>query len=385
LVALSCTADPGVGAEPQLLSLALVPPAVSLAPEAMQQYALSATWSDAGNRSPGVEYDVTGGTISGGGLYTAGTTSGVFRVIARHPASALADTAAVTIAAPNPSAVVLLDERFEDNAAGTRGWYDNLAWTTTTAEHLPNSLRSLEIRWTAGGVLPVFGGTARHLFTPTTSLYISYWVKYSTNWVGSGVAYHPHEFQILTDQSDNWVGPSFTNLTTYVEHRYYARGGMPLLGMTDGANIDVARVGQNLTNVTETRAVAGCNGNTDGKPTDCYSLGGGLYNNGKWLAPADSAAYFLPTAGTGYKNDWHHVEVFFQMNTIQNGKGQADGIAQYWFDGRLAIDERALLFRTAAFPTMKWKQFIIGPYIGPGSPVAQTMWVDDLLIATQRP
>jgi hypothetical protein len=23
----------------------------------------------------------------------------------------------------------------------------------------------------------------------------------------------------------------------------------------------------------------------------------------------------------GYKNDWHHVEAYFQLNTIQGGKG----------------------------------------------------------------
>jgi hypothetical protein len=33
---------------------------------------------------------------------------------------------------------------------------------------------------------------------------------------------------------------------------------------------------------------------------------------------------------------------------------------------------------------MQFTQFIIAPYIGVGSPVAQTMWVDDLVIATAK-
>jgi hypothetical protein len=31
---------------------------------------------------------------------------------------------------------------------------------------------------------------------------------------------------------------------------------------------------------------------------------------------------------------------------------------------------------------MKFVQVLIAPYIGDGSPVAQSMWVDDLVIAT---
>jgi len=31
---------------------------------------------------------------------------------------------------------------------------------------------------------------------------------------------------------------------------------------------------------------------------------------------------------------------------------------------------------------MQFNQFIIAPWIGVGSPVAQTMWVDDLTVAT---
>jgi hypothetical protein len=32
---------------------------------------------------------------------------------------------------------------------------------------------------------------------------------------------------------------------------------------------------------------------------------------------------------------------------------------------------------------MRFNQFVVGPYIGDGSPVAQTFWIDDLLVATE--
>src|SRR5439155_11795521 len=61
---------------------------------------------------------------------------------------------------------------------------------------------------------------------------------------------------------------------------------------------------------TENRAAGGCNGNADGYATDCYLLGGGLYNNGKvWKALQPS---FLPSPGTGYKGTWHFVEAYFR-------------------------------------------------------------------------
>ena len=73
-----------------------------------------------------------------------------------------------------------------------------------------------------------------------------------------------------------------------------------------------------------------------------------------------------------------------KLNTIVGGKGVNDGIVQYWFDGRLVIDRHDVLLRTGANPTMQFNQLVIAPYIGDGSPVAQSMWIDDLTVATGR-
>lgn len=380
----SCTESTDSPVEPaEVESVSLSPQTAVMSIGTQQQFSVAASWTNGSTSVPIIEFTATGGTVSSTGLFTAGQTPGSFVVVATYNEE-IADTAAVTLTAPSTS-VVLFTEAFEDGNGTTRGWYDNTSWTISSTEHIPGSQASLELHWEAGETLPTFGGTARHLFTPSSSLYIRYWVKYSANWVGSGEAFHPHEFQILSNENDQWTGPSFTHLTTYIENRYLVEGGVPVLGMTDGANISTAQVGQDLTNVTEDRSVAGCNGNTDGKQTDCYPLGGGQYNNGKWLMPPGNEAFFEPAPGPGYKNDWHLVEVYFKINSIQGGIGQLDGVAQYWFDGQLAIDEHGLLFRTGAYPTMLWNQFIVGPYIGPGSPVSQTVWIDDLFVATGKP
>jgi hypothetical protein len=51
----------------------------------------------------------------------------------------------------------------------------------------------------------------------------------------------------------------------------------------------------------------------------------------------------------------------------------------------LLIERTNVILRTAQHPTMQWNQFMIAPWIGDGSPVDQTMWVDNLSVETTRP
>jgi hypothetical protein len=60
-------------------------------------------------------------------------------------------------------------------------------------------------------------------------------------------------------------------------------------------------------------------------------------------------------------------------------------VAQYWVDGVLYIDRHDLMFRTGANPTLQFNQFLMAPYIGDGSPVAQSLWYDDLVVMTAPP
>src|SRR2546425_3958486 len=120
----------------------------------------------------------------------------------RHWLALLAPLVLAAVACKPPSApaqpssaTILFQETFEDDALASRGWYDNLAIATSTAEHITGSTRALEAHFPAGATTPTWGGAARHLFTETESVYLSYWVKYSANWVGSGQLYHPHEFR----------------------------------------------------------------------------------------------------------------------------------------------------------------------------------------------
>ena len=101
----------------------------------------------------------------------------------------------------------LLQENFDDNAFASRGWYDNASMATTTAQHYAGT-GALEVHFLKGATTPTWGGAARHLFTATPTLYVSYWVKYSDSWEGSGQTYHPHGFLVIGNLDGHWEGPA---------------------------------------------------------------------------------------------------------------------------------------------------------------------------------
>lgn len=288
------------------------------------------------------------------------------------PATFLAVVIATAGPSPQPPparGTMLFQESFDNARLASRGWYDDTTSLLSATEHIPNSGSSIEFKFNKGSTKPTAGSVLRRKFRATDSVYLSYYVKYGNTWVGSQHPYHPHEFHFLTTLDADWSGLSFTHLTVYVEQN----GGSPLIAIQDGANVDQGRIGQNLAAVTERRAAAGCNGASDGYPDNCYRAGDSHVNEKKWKAPRRLT-----------KNEWHFVEAYFRLNSIAGGKALNDGVIQYWLDGQSVIDHQNVLLRTGANPTMQFNQFIIAPYIGDGSPVAQSMWLDDLTVATGR-
>lgn len=72
------------------------------------------------------------------------------------------------------------------------------------------------------------------------------------------------------------------------------------------------------------------------------------------------------------------------MNTVVGGIGLPDGILQYWLNGQLIMSRSDVLFRTGARANIQFNKLLIAPYMGPGSPVDQSMFVDNLVVKTAR-
>lgn len=272
--------------------------------------------------------------------------------------------------------IVLFEEPFEDEDWASRGWYDGPHMAITPAEHIEGSNSACVWHWEKAGDIGPRGGGARVHLPPVEDVTLAFHIKHSDNWTWTGVNWHPHEFHRITSADWEYVGPAATHLTFYVE----VVNGVPRVAIQDGSNIEESRVGQNLVGVTEARAVAGCNGDSDGHGEgDCYRSGDG-HANGKFWEPEQVC--FGDEPGAHYKGDWHHVRVRYRLNSVVDGVGLGDGVIEYWFDGALIIDLRDVVFRTGQHPDMKINQFLVAPYFGPGVPHEQRIWIDDLRILT---
>ena len=333
--------------------------------------------------------DTTIARVSDSGLVT-GVAPGSVNIIASYRlvvGSALlaclpSDSAPPPPPPPPSGGTLLFQEDFENSNLASRGWYDNTSVLLSTTEHIAGSTSSAEYRFLSGATTPTTGGAQRHKFAPSSSVYVSYYVKYSTNYVGSGKAYHPHEFSILSTLDGEYDGPSQSYLDLYIEQSYQ-NGGRPRLALQDNKSINYnsGPLPNNLVNVTENRSTGGCNGVVEANIfSECFDFGSYWYNSKQLIGPVT----FQPNPGPGYKSNWNFVEAYFQLNTIVDGIGRADGVMQYWFNGTLIIDRHDILFRTGARPTLQLNQLLIAPYIGDGSPVDQSMWIDNLRVATAR-
>lgn len=322
-------------------------------------------------------------TVNSSGV-VIGVAAGSATISATCSGKTGSSTVTVTAAPPPPppGGTLLFQENFEDANLASRGWYDNTGAVLSTTEHITGSTSSAQYRFPTGATSPTSGGAQRHKFPASSSFYVSYYVKYSANWIGSNKAYHPHEFYALSTLDGDWDGPSENYLDVYVEQNYL-NGGRPRIAIQDNksVNYNFGALPNNLISVTEDRSVGGCNGVVEtNMPSECFNAGTYWYSSKQLTGPV----VFQPNPGPGYKNDWNFVEAYFQLNTIVNGIGQANGAIQYWFNGTLIIDRHDILFRTGAHPTIQFNQFLIAPYIGDGSPIDQSMFIDNLRVGTSR-
>jgi hypothetical protein len=279
---------------------------------------------------------------------------------------------------------VLFEEPFEDTDFMARGWYDGPAGTITNTETATGSGSSFECLFQSGATSCAAGKPARHKLTDSDTVYMGFWLKLSANWIGSGLPYHPHMFHFLTNLDSDYVGPANSFLTTYQE----IVDGRAMLALQDSQNVDDNCILRNDDTFVgcngdfasyvfgENRSVAACNGLlgfVDGR--DCFDNGGYWYSARAWY----SADGVWADAG------WHFVEIYFAINSIANGVGVADGKIRWVQDGQTLISSDQILFRTGQNPTMQFNQFAMLPYIGAGSPIAQSFWMDELVVATARP
>ena len=177
---------------------------------------------------------------------------------------------------------------------------------------------------------------------------IRFYLKLSKGWGWSGQNFHPHLMHFLTTENSKWHGPAASHLTLCIE----PVGGRLRLAAQDIQNKDAPH------------------GLTQGPLRGGYN--GKFYDSQEVLFNDDQ---------------WHCVEAYFRLNTLdlQNDRPNRDGIVRGWFDGKLVVEHTDVVLRSTDFPKMKFNQFLMAPYFGPGLlPHAQKLWIDELAVGTKR-
>jgi len=251
---------------------------------------------------------------------------------------------------PEPArelSAVLFQEAFEDSHLLQRGWYDGDKFTISNKEPFAGK-GCVEYHWKPGTQSPDSSSGIRHLFEPSDTVYARFYLKLSKGWGWSGRSYHPHLMHFLTTENDKFRGPANSHLTMYIE----PCNGKLRLGATDMQNADTPH------GLTQGPLQGGYNGRL-------YDSNAVLFND----------------------NRWHCVEALFRLNTLdlKADKPNADGVVRGWFDGKLVVDRSDVVLRSPDFPKMKFNQFLLTPYFGPGLlPHEQSLWIDELIVGTRR-
>lgn len=250
------------------------------------------------------------------------------------------------LAAQEKASGLIFAESFDDAKLESRDWYD--LTRTRIAEGAAAGKGCIEYEW-AHRDSPARGSSAaRRLFEPTDEVYLRFYLKLSKGWGWSGRNYHPHLVHFLTTENSKWHGPAASHLTLYIE----PVNGKLRLAAQDIQNKDLP------------------GGLTQGP------LKGGF--NGKFYDSQEDL----------FTDDkWHCVEAQFKLNSLdlKSGRPNPDGVVRGWFDGQKVVEHTDVVLRSTDFPKMKFNQFFMAPYFGPGLlPHAQKLWIDELAVGTNR-
>lgn len=247
--------------------------------------------------------------------------------------------------APMPDGL-LFSESFDDADLAKRSWYDGAKFRIVGDSWAGPGC--IEYEWASPDASVSGTSVVRRLFEPTDEVCLRFYLKLSKGWGWTGRDYHPHLLHFLTTENSKWHGPAASHLTLYVE----PQNGKLRLAAQDIQNQSAPH------------------GLTQGPLQGGYN--GTFYDSATALFTDDQ---------------WHCIEACFKLNTLDLSKDQPnrDGVVRAWFDGQLVIERTNVILRSTDFPKMKFNQFLMAPYFGPGLlPHAQKLWIDELAVGRKR-
>jgi Polysaccharide lyase len=375
LTSLSDTASVIIEPPPATLqAIVLTPSSASLTAGATQQFTATGKMSDGTTAAVTVSWSASGGSITSGGLYTAGQTAGTFRVIAAE-SGGLADTAGITISAP------IISSPPPSGGSGTTNF---LATAETSGSFAPWNYAISDAQ--DGGSNPKpFSSADRakngsrswefELTNPSTG----------TGGTSGGATYS----QFLASGPQSSMGSPNGGFTSgyysfyaYVDAGYNSSAWNMLLGWMTGNGLrtgthPISHMGLEVHNgvLQVVYVLKSCT-----SAYACPSIAG--YSNGGspwYLMTPQSPAGIVPFP----RNQWVHLSIYYKM-------APSNGQVIIWQDGVKIMDLTA--------PTMNtfggWDNGLqnaagdmilqFGTY-GPTLPTVQRLYVDDFRVGDYRP
>lgn len=358
-----------------LVAIELTPGMAELQPGGSQQFTAAGRYSDGSLRSVGVSWSSTGGSVSTGGLYTAGSAEGTYRVTASN--GTLADTAAVSVTGgaappppppPPPSDGGLANEcatpepgwiwcdDFDQDRLGQYFEYQSAGGSFARAAGVGNEgSYGMRARFAAGqvnaGALHLaFGRTPQSYFRAVDGgtrdyreIYWRFYLRHEPAWSGGG-------------------GNKLTRAFSFASSSTWAQSM-------------IAHVWSGGSDPAWNHLIVDPASGTD----EAGTLMTTAYNdfpNLRWLGATRGATPLFDSTHVGA---WYCIEARVRLNDAAQSNGSFD----LWVDGAADVSRTGLNW-VGAFDGYGLNAVYLENYWNAGSPKAQERYFDNLVVSTAR-
>lgn len=330
----------------QLSTLTISPKSVTLAPSATQQFTVTASWSTGATTPPPVTYSTNGGYVSTGGLFTAPTTAGTYRVIVAHTGGTKKDTAVIIVRTDTTSAPPTSSPPPSGSWSVIRDFNNGVP--DTKAERKPDGFDDV-----AGGSLysterSFEGGQAAKLSIKSGAEGWGMW---------GGVINFPTQ---LISGSDLWL-----QLYIYIPAEF-------VISTPGNGSLKFIRI--------RTKNSAGAmSGYNDIQFIDDAKQTSSSFR----MLKEGQAQWFSFGAPHSFARDmWQRVTVNFTFSSVPRASGGSARV-RVWQNGQLLVDESRM--QTLSTPLDKADALYLFTYWNGTSPRAQSLWVDQIQMSNYQP
>lgn len=349
----------------------LTPASVTLAPGKTQPFKAVGRSSDGTAWSIRTVWSASGGTVSTAGLYTAPSTAGSYRVIARRDGDILADTSVVTVTGSGSGGSGALanecqrakaewiwcDDFEQDRLAKyfevqqkSTGRFARLSGVGNGGSYGMRARYTTEPQKSSGALLLAFGRTPQAYFRPVDAgtknyreVYFRIFVRQAANWQGGG-------------------GQKLMRATSFVSSTSWAQSMIAHVWSGSAAPNDKYLYIDPASGTDAAGTVR----------TTTYND----FPHLRWLGNARGATALFDASR---RNTWQCVEAHVRLNDA----GASNGIFELWVNGTLDATRTGLNWvgRYSAFGI---NTVMVENYWNEGSPVEQERYFDNFVVSTAR-